>query len=97
MKPSATSERTQWKLLIWASTYGRPAAILQRKAGIGEPSWLHHQSVEALVYGPIINRLAFNVVIENVQHVVMLLGVALRHGVELGRHCGAVDRRLAPP
>ena len=107
MKPPATSEGTQWMprsaiLLICTSTYGRPGpldAILQRKARIGEPSWIHHQPVEALVYGPIdvINRLAFNVAIENVEDVAMLPGVTLQHGVELRGRCGAVDRGLAPP
>jgi len=74
-------------------------AILQRKAGISEPRWVHHQPIEALVYGSIdaINRLAFNVVVENVEDVVMFPGVRLQHGVELGGGCSAVDRGLAPP
>jgi hypothetical protein len=74
-------------------------AILQRKAGIGKPCRIHHQSVEALVYGPIdsINRLAFDVAIENVEDVVMLPGVMAQHGIELGGCCRAVDRGFAPP
>jgi len=74
-------------------------AILQRKTGVGEPSWIHHQSIEALVYGSIdaINRLAFNVAVENVKDVAVLSGVTLEHGVELGGSCSVVDRGLAPP
>jgi len=64
---------------------------LQRKARICEPSSIHHQPVEALVSGPIdvINRLAFNVAIENVEDVAMLPGVTLQNGLELGGRCGA--------
>ena len=66
-------------------------------ARIGEPSWIYHQPVEALVYGPIdvINRLAFNVAIENVEDVAMLPGVTLQRGVELGGRCGARSRARA--
>ena len=105
--PSAASDRTQWMLrlamlLICTSTYGKCRAldaVLQGIAGIGEASRIHDQPVEALIDSLIdaIDRLAFDVGVEDLQPVAVVARMALQHGVQVGGSCRAVDLRFAPP
>jgi hypothetical protein len=55
-------------------------AVLEGKAGVGEPSRIHHQAVEAFVDCPIdaIDRLALDVGVEDVEVVAMLIGASSR-------------------
>ena len=58
---------------------GALEAVLQCEAGIGKPSRVHHQAVEALIDGAVdaIDRLALDVAVEDFEIVAMLPSVTL--------------------
>ena len=79
-------------LLIWTSTYGRPAPlipVLQGVTGVGKSGRVHDQPVDTFVHALIdaVDRLSLDVRIENVELVAMLLRVSLKHRLELGGSC----------
>ena len=59
-------------------------AILQRVPGIGEASWIHHQPIKSLVRALVnsVDRLAFQICIENLQFKTPSSGIIQKCRVE---------------
>ena len=72
-------------------------AIFQRISGIGEPCWIHDQPIKSLVRAAVnvVDRLAFNICIENLEFEIPSFGKFQKRRVELVRSGTSINLWLS--